>query len=303
MNQDTPLYYDDLNIKLHFGNYLINIFYIRYEPPCPTWNVPNHFHTGWELHFIPSGNGWLQADKNSFELDQDTFYLTGPNIYHEQRTNQTHPMCEFSISFEINAVKTKKKSYETYNDNESLLIISAFQETNLWVGHDEYASINLFENIFAELKNKQVGYCFNVESIIAQIIVNAARSCMQQKSSPFTAPVTFTDDKRRAILDFYFGEHYKTLTFEELMDHLGVSSRQLNRIIKQYYHTTFKEKLLTIRLENAMHLLETTHLPVEKVSENTGFLSIGHFYRAFKKYTQYTPNEFRKKSKAESPAI
>lgn len=293
MSSQEPQYYDDLDIKIHLGHLCVNVLYIRFETPRPDWNVSNHFHSSFELHFIPSGSGTLHTAKGSYKVSEGTFYMTGPGVYHEQNTDKSNPMAEYAISFELTAEKRCKKLETTHMHGDEAAIIEAFSNTGLWIGLDEYSNVSLFDKIFWELENKQVGYYYNVQGLVMQIIVNASRCFMIHRKSEATAPVKLSDDKRRYILDFYFGECYKTLTFDALAANLNVSRRHLNRIIKDYYGMTFKEKLLEIRLQNSLHLLLNTDLSIEKVSENTGFASVGNFYRSFKETHGVTPGEYR----------
>ena len=99
------LSYHDLNIKIPMGNMTINIFYISYEPSRPNWSVKNHSHSIYELHFIPSGKGILQAFDKEYNIIPETFYLTGPGIIHGQKADIEDPMCEYCINFEIKISK------------------------------------------------------------------------------------------------------------------------------------------------------------------------------------------------------
>ena len=116
---------------------------------------------------------------------------------------------------------------------------------------------------------------------------------MSKKESANIAPVKISDDKRRFILDFYFGECYKTLTFTELSAKLNVSARQLNRIIKTFYNTTFNEKLISIKIQNSTHLLQTTDMTAEEIAEAVGFSSPSYFFRVFKKHRNMSPMQYK----------
>jgi len=53
--------------------------------------------------------------------------------------------------------------------------------------------------------------------------------------------------------------------------------------------------LLRIRIEKAKDLLKDTTLTVSDVALETGFNSSTYFTRAFKKWQNMTPSEYRKK--------
>lgn len=61
-------------------------------------------------------------------------------------------------------------------------------------------------------------------------------------------------------------------------DHLGCSPMQyINRL----------------RLEKAKHLLKTTDLTVKEIADMIGFNDAGYFSKVFKRYTGFSPQEFR----------
>ena len=197
------------------------------------------------------------------------------------------------ISFEIIEFKKFKYQNKLFDIEELETILSTYNNTGFWIGKDEYNNIELFEKNFWELEKKQTGYVFNIKSLCTQIIVNAARCCMSKNESSNTVPVKISDDKRRFILDFYFGECYKSLTLSELAEKLNVSQRQLNRIIKTFYNTTFKEKLISIKIQNAVHLLQTTTMTAEEIAEAVGFSSPSYFFRVFKKHCKMSPMQYK----------
>ncbi len=105
MDSADPIHYDNLKLTISLDLLSINIMYLRYESPRPSWNVGNYFHTGYELHFINQGEGTVWIGDDSYRLSKDTFYLTGPNVYHEQKTNSLNPMSEFSLNIEFDFLK------------------------------------------------------------------------------------------------------------------------------------------------------------------------------------------------------
>lgn len=95
MDSTNPIYYDNLKLSVKLDHININVMYLRYESPRPQWNVGNHFHTSYELHFIAQGEGTVWIGEKSYNLKKGTFYLTGPNIYHEQKTDLINPMIRY----------------------------------------------------------------------------------------------------------------------------------------------------------------------------------------------------------------
>jgi YesN/AraC family two-component response regulator len=54
------------------------------------------------------------------------------------------------------------------------------------------------------------------------------------------------------------------------------------------------EFIIKKRLEKAKLLLLTTNYPLSEIIQQTGFKTTPYFCRMFKKYTSFTPEQFRK---------
>ena len=62
------------------------------------------------------------------------------------------------------------------------------------------------------------------------------------------------------------------------------------------------EYLLNHRLEQACHLLLTTHWPVSQVAEACGFGDASYFGKAFRKKTGLSPAKYRARQRPNPPS-
>ena len=93
----------------------------------------------------------------------------------------------------------------------------------------------------------------------------------------------------------YISKHYKRrITLEEVAQYTGVGERRMQILFKEELHTTFNEFLNNFRINKARDLLRSTSLSIEEIAEETGYSSRQHFILTFKKFTEMTPNQYRK---------
>ena len=85
------------------------------------------------------------------------------------------------------------------------------------------------------------------------------------------------------------------ITLEEVSGRLNMSSRTLIRKLSEQ-KTTFKALLLEIRQNKARYLLGQTNLPLEEISDLLGYKDPANFTRAFKKWMEMAPSEYRVKN-------
>lgn len=285
--------FDSLDIKVHLESLKINVLFIRFWPGTRPY-IRNHCHGTYELHFIPQGKGILHTLERDYAIVPGTFFLTGPGIYHSQSSDPTDPINEYCINFDIETVQDESTSNLHY-DNEMKEIAVVLQKTHFWFGKDDYNSTELFEKIYSELTERIMGYYPVVKACIAQIVINAARSYLNGRKSSYNIPARTAGDKRKLVLDGYLYYKYNTeFSMEDVARDLGVTVRQLDRIVKEYYSMTFKEKLISVRLEVAKDLLQSTKLSISEVAEKVGFTSDWYFSKTFKKKLGMSPSGFRK---------
>lgn len=296
MDKNKSSHFMDLNFKLAFGNIIINILYINYEPSISGWGYGNHSHSGYELHFIPKGYGNLKIMDKTYNIIPGTLYLTGPGVYHEQEAAFSDPMCEYCLNFEFNVVPDNKNTNELYIKSEINSILHVLKNTNFWFGKDIFKSSELFDKVISELETKRIGYYLFIQNLVSQIILNAIRCFDENKVSDYYIPRKVPDDLRRFVIDNYLEHFTSDSSLNELAKIINISIRQLNRIMKDYYSMGFKEKLIANRLHYAANLLLNTNYPIQYISERSGFTSVSYFNRAFKKYYTMPPSKFRKKN-------
>jgi len=82
-------------------------------------------------------------------------------------------------------------------------------------------------------------------------------------------------------------------TLEQLAKRINLSPRTIRRRLTEEA-ASYKDILADMRRSQAMHLIRSTHLPMEKIAVKLGYSDVANFYHAFKGWTGGTPGSFRK---------
>jgi AraC-like DNA-binding protein len=107
-----------------------------------------------------------------------------------------------------------------------------------------------------------------------------------RRANPYrTALVRLVAALRDASLD--------EVSLASLSQQIGLSERQVSRLFREEFGTTFREHLARLRLERAKRLLAATDLPVIEVAGHTGWSSLAHFNAVFRRRVGLTPSAFR----------
>jgi AraC-like DNA-binding protein len=76
---------------------------------------------------------------------------------------------------------------------------------------------------------------------------------------------------------------------------MNISKRQLSRILKQLFGTSFRQLLIDVRLNRAAQLLIETDASAEEIAAAVGYTSMSGFYSAFKDRFSISVGRYRKR--------
>lgn len=92
----------------------------------------------------------------------------------------------------------------------------------------------------------------------------------------------------------YIETHYtEKINLNMLAKDLAVSSCYLSTLIRQESGMTYTDIVLRKRMELAKTLLADTDLTVMAVAERVGYNEYSHFFHLFRKYTDFSPSQYR----------
>ncbi|WP_028978544.1 helix-turn-helix domain-containing protein [Sporocytophaga myxococcoides] len=89
------------------------------------------------------------------------------------------------------------------------------------------------------------------------------------------------------------------LSLKKIQLATGLSENKISSLIKDSFSLSFKQYLNNLRLTEAKRLLMDLTLPVSDIAYKVGYGNISHFNRVFKESLGISPNDYRKKNKAQ----
>ena len=241
--------------------------------------VPAHSHAQYELHVVAQGAvGVSFGEGTQLRVQAGEAIVIHPNAYHLRKTDDG-----------------ALKSYEMRIECPKGTAASPGLYTGLSCGA---ALIGWFEGLEAELSEEAFGSGSRIQALITLILTAVLRELLGQRTGPA--------DRRKASvvryeenIDSYLAWHYsEPIRAENLAGRLGITTRQLARIMQQHYGCTFRQRVLEVRMYNARQLLTETDLPIWQVAAACGFSEEGSFSTAFHKNMGCTPSQFRKQKRS-----
>jgi len=148
----------------------------------------------------------------------------------------------------------------------------------------------IFKEMINELQTCRTGYEELLSMYLQQIFLLVQRTRQERKPTVTTYIQEEMEYARR-----YFNEHYnEPISIQEYAESRDMSVCYFQRNFKQLVNHTPMQYLLTIRVNNAASLLETTDYSMAEISAIVGYEDPLYFSRVFRKIKGMSPTEYRK---------
>ena len=147
----------------------------------------------------------------------------------------------------------------------------------------------LFKEMIHELQNCKTGYEDLLAMYLRQIFLLVQRTRQEERPTVSTYIQEEMEFARR-----YFNEHYnEPMSIQEYAESRNMSVCYFQRNFKQIVKHTPMQYLLTIRVNNAASLLETTDYSMAEIAAIVGYEDPLYFSRLFRKIKGVSPRDYR----------
>lgn len=142
----------------------------------------------------------------------------------------------------------------------------------------------LFDEILAVWQDKNAGYKLRATSIFYQIL-SMIISSEANDSAPKNRYLSAGEYIKRNFSD-------PSLSIHNISENFNVCDALFRREFKKHFGVSPKKYLDNIRMEYAIHLLQTGYFTHDEIAERSGFTNAKYFRTAFKKKTGVPPSKY-----------
>lgn len=287
---------DQSGYKFRFGDLTVNILNVTQVFPSDDWYVGEHSHTCYELHVIPSGEGFVNIEGHDLHVHGGQFYITAPYVKHTQSVLQSNPMGEFCLRWELLAPGGEPPPGDQEESNEYRILKKYFSRCYPHAFEDSCRMDLKFERIFAELDTPRAGSRLRVQAILIDIMVDVLQGLDRygEVIVPRDQLRAEEDLRLQRILEFVQKEYHRPITADEVSRLFFLCPRHINRLLRKRWNCTLGELVTQQRLKEATRLLQQSSMTVEEVALRCGFTSRYYMYEVFRKHGYSTPGSVRK---------
>ncbi len=235
---------------------------------------------------------WFTSEGRHF-VDYETYYHPANSFFFINK-RQVHYFC----------TEVENRGYLFHFDDlflvrydekvEDSLRYRLFNEVGRPFVHPEENDLimlgQLKDMLLSELKERSYHYRWQLYFLVRAVLLMVERLKYAEQPETVDMGMDFTlamDFK--ALIEKHMNEF---LSIEEFSGKLGVSSKKLTKVVKQYLKDTPAQILHQRKILEAKRLLSNTTLSIKEVAYDLGFDQPTYFTKYFKKHTQMTPTTF-----------
>ena len=238
-----------------------------------------HWHDYFEIEMLVEGSAEHILNGKKYTLSKGDIYLLSPVDFHE-----IHPTSPKTTVMNIMFTE------ELVSDE---LLFYFFNCTENIIGHLDEREYNflytIIDRAIAEYSEKQLFSQNMVRNIIECIFITLGRKFnLVQQSSPST-PSTI-----HKVLMFIHHHFRDDPSLEDAAFVAGLNPGYFSSYFHQFTGKTYKKYLTELKMNYAKKLLLSGNLSVTEICYNSGYNTLSHFLREFKKFYGITPADMRK---------
>ena len=265
--------------------------YVRYANKFPHFGQGKIFSMAYDcrLFLVLGGTGTLMCENKQTVLHRfDLVYLPPALPY---RLDPDERFDLFVINFDFSFQNANKRRVRPVSpdlfDPARIYEMPPEPFKDYKIYRHMQSVLPLFEGLRREERMPDAHSANMASSLLAQCLIMMQRA--EERS------LSGNDEALLVMLTDYLQDHIQSgFTEEELATDLRYHPYYLNRVLKKYTGETLHAYLLHERVRMAMAMLRAGGKTAEEIAHACGFSNPSHFAKVFKKYTGFTPTDYRK---------
>ena len=251
-------------------------FSIRHRPIQPT------SFNSFVLHYVKKGKGIFKIEKKVYEISGGTFFMSPPGIQVTLIPDAEDPWCYYWMNCFGQEIP------KLFNDAKLSV------NNPLYVYPDKEEIEREFKTLFENTKNSWAPHHLFALASFLNIMgkITLSRSDSQEPQNLASSKSHYAQKIIKEIEDNYKNPEFNIQT---ICDRLFIHHSYACRIFKEETGCSIKQYVVRRRMIEAEILLKYTSNNIMQIAGSCGYKEAFNFTKAFHKYFQISPSEYRKK--------
>jgi len=258
----------------------------KYGATEPFW----HIHPEYELVYIKNGSAEQHIGSHFSKYVDGTLLFIGPNIPHSNmgnfdNENNTVVVLQMSKEFLENKILS-------FNELKFITDLLTRSQHGICFGKETQKRLsNKMENLISQNPyHKLIGLI----DLLKELSLSEDYTLLNSDSINIVHH-SLDYSRINQINQFVSKNYQNQIQLSDLANIVGLTESSFSRFFKKITGKTFITFLNEFRIQKACMMLSDKRNNISEIMYETGFNEAAHFTRVFKKYTSYTPREFRNK--------
>ena len=255
-----------------------------------------HHHTFFEMIYVLSGNCKETTQGSTVILEKGDLFVLAPSV--------THGIEVMDDSVVINILIRHSTFMDmflhTVRDKSALALFflgNLFEKDKtpyllFHTGSDEQIREYVLE-MAAEQQEEDI---YADKIICAQLTIMFHQLTRRFSCTMETPGIKKEKQEWHDRMLQYIMDNYQTVTLQDLSDTFHFSVPYCSRMVREISGSSFQDLVTRIRLQQGENLLSHTQMNVGDISERVGYKNPETFIRAFIRYYQMSPSQYRRSS-------
>ena len=241
-----------------------------------SWETGRTLHE-FQIHYITRGGGIFESEGGGkHAIEAGSIFVLFPGVWHRYTIRPPMGWDEYWVGFSGQyADRLLRKGFLT----PSQPVIKPC---------DEHSLMELFTQMFSEMRTERTGFSQIIGSITAAMVANINAFSRSQHSS-YTCSKAVIERVKSLLQE----RTEQTVNLCELADELHVGYAWLRREFRRHTGLALHQSHLQLRVNKAMVLLSGSDTTIKEIGSQTGFEDAHYFSRIFKRKTGYAPEDWR----------
>ncbi len=255
-----------------------------------------HYHPELELHYVARGEGVRFIGDNISNFSSGEVILLGENLPHTWRCNEEYYQNSSKLDVEAIVIHFLPDCLgkDFINLPESFLIPKLFEKAKRGMILNGKAKEELISLMKSAPDANQIDKLIILLHILK--VLSETEEYTEITSSHAFYQSNESDSIRlNKIYNYTLSNYKREITLAEIASYSNLSVTSFCRYFKMMTKKTYYDFLIEIRISHACRLLIENKIPTEMICFECGFNNVSNFYRHFKKVTEITPMEYKKR--------
>ncbi|MCM3747274.1 AraC family transcriptional regulator [Paenibacillus pasadenensis] len=289
---------DRMELSFNWGRYRLRVLRLHLDPFPRGYFIRFHKHSEYEFHFIAAGYGQVTLEEGEFDLTEGMFYLTGPGVMHQQLGGEDETMYELCLHIDINPLHGPFPDEEDWEALEARNCIETLDRLGAFPKHDRSMAMPWFLAAYQAVAEAQPGWATTVKQAVIQILLRASHAALDSPPAVRQLERDMASYRFQRVTQFIQDNYASPITLKEVAERIHVSSRQLQRIMKDQGGVSFSEYLERCRLDRVCTALAEGGSSIEQIATDNGFQSGNYLHYVFRRRFGMTPSRYRENSRS-----